>query len=1546
MLDIMKRQILNYILKICVVAVYAVVVLAYPVNASGTRTGSSVSEVSGAGISFDTDSFYIPSDIGYVDDAHKGDSGHTLFLIKDAHCNYGAQKSIAGIIDWIVRRYGVSLVNLEGASGKYDLSLFEDITDTELKESISGEYLRQGKLNGPEWYRIFNPEKVVLEGIEDPGLYKLNLACYDVILEYRPEIDEFLSFLNELLEEEKNNSLNKDLLELIAEKEKYESKDIDLGEYLLFLSSRAVSHSIDLSEFPNISLMGELLFREKDIDFEKAEKEKNAIVERTMSRLSRSERRHLLYHTAAAHDEMHGKGEYFSYIASKSRETGLSPDEYAQFHKYAEYAGIYGKMDNLALYDEISMLEEKVEKALCVRHEEDILYGLIEQAGLLERIFSLSVDRRKMRKAAHKINIDRLLRYAADKIDDPEKYKEIENAAVHTMHSYFNMLKFYRLSDERNKAFVRNIRKNMLYNETGKSIVITGGFHHGDLARLLRREGVSYVSITPSFSNTEGYVSPYMDIIGGKTDAGSLQLLGVLASNIQVPSIWSKLGIDANFMITLIERINAELEVQKRQGTEEILFEIGDRKIFFSKSMDYQPNVIFPTDYQLRENCKVINCRYLLDMPAPEFRKKLTAFFMSGGRRAFLKMLQEEAQERNIPEQLIEIMGSNVLRRVLGEGLTPKKALFKPNGHIVEYELRGTRGQDDYTYIYDLKTQKLNAIASVATMGAESGYMNDQEGIVEGSESIPPEERSEKWYLCNSVWRVFRSGLTAEQRKRELRKLLEEQHEYESMIDEEGEHKCGWEWEIDHEDGEIYYDESSQVGLRSLRIYDRFKLPKGIYPRKMDRDALIFGGIENVQEMTFHIVKLQGDKVWINLTNNWPAEQLGHKYEQQAHKDEVSSLPNKRFFHNVILPELISRGSESLPVGVLFVDGDDFKRYNDEYNHTVGDEIIRAIAEAIRKSVRHSDHILNWGGDEFIIILPGTLATNAKAVANTICEQIKRIDFREVLEKAGYEKKTGKKEETVSGTIGVAMASTQEEIKDLDRIIDAADDMLKMGKRTKKGSVLVLSEYSEMQSLDASRSFAEVQVDRMPIDLKLILDQYLPAFENNLRTFINRDYLRGMPQGEAIKGIYEEFSEDRYLARTKKKLSDFRKEFAEDGQGPGEETVQNVKKSMRALYSKLFYYKLMISEAIGDRPASRNVSTAIANIGDALYVSYRYVMKDWEEIEGNPSPSREWSDPAGNVITLPSFGSLLVSDREVPREDKVFTGEYSGIAELTRTALGILRSLLDSERRDGYEDPLLEDHVFTEYAGHINDSIERSAKRSEKNLRAVEEGAAEFKKWITRLAMDNIRFPEEMRVIVYPVYSESVYAREKQLSFELRRQMLRENYSHKVLPMPYLAGDPESRFQAVENMTTLLEEEKEGRAVLYTDEEGFKDNSSRLKGLFGDRVLCVKEEGTDSVMGDFTFMSLALRSALSLSLIDYFMPEEKNNLKAEQRERLKDLIAAMIGIITSDNGAMQSFREDPSRLIEGLLILKPARKINWEAAEEKIEAERQFVYSL
>jgi diguanylate cyclase len=106
-----------------------------------------------------------------------------------------------------------------------------------------------------------------------------------------------------------------------------------------------------------------------------------------------------------------------------------------------------------------------------------------------------------------------------------------------------------------------------------------------------------------------------------------------------------------------------------------------------------------------------------------------------------------------------------------------------------------------------------------------------------------------------------------------------------------------------------------------------------------------------------------------------------------ATRDPLTKLSNRRHFWSLAERSLERRGPGGQDA-LLLVDIDLFKRINDEHGHAAGDRVLTAVAERLRDASREHDIVARWGGEEFLVLLPGTDIESARCAAERLRKKI------------------------------------------------------------------------------------------------------------------------------------------------------------------------------------------------------------------------------------------------------------------------------------------------------------------------------------------------------------------------------------------------------------------------------------------------------------------------------------------------------------------------------------------------------------------------------
>jgi diguanylate cyclase (GGDEF)-like protein len=164
---------------------------------------------------------------------------------------------------------------------------------------------------------------------------------------------------------------------------------------------------------------------------------------------------------------------------------------------------------------------------------------------------------------------------------------------------------------------------------------------------------------------------------------------------------------------------------------------------------------------------------------------------------------------------------------------------------------------------------------------------------------------------------------------------------------------------------------------------------------------------------------------------------------QQARSDELTKLPNRRALDERLDKAIAQSISSGNPFSVVMMDLDGFKIINDTYGHEVGDEVLRQVATSMERSLRSTDFLARYGGDEWTLVLTETNLTQAQLVIQKIQNSLRNNPIHLPDGKTTY---IG-----ISG--GIALYPLHADTA--TDLIRAADEALYRAKKSNRGHFLV-----------------------------------------------------------------------------------------------------------------------------------------------------------------------------------------------------------------------------------------------------------------------------------------------------------------------------------------------------------------------------------------------------------------------------------------------------------------------------------------------------------
>ncbi len=468
----------------------------------------------------DLTSLNFPPTLGEVISFHKGTQDYTVVHIVDAHCDYSVQHSIADIIGYCNDNYGIDTVALEGGSGDYDVSVFTGIKNRKVRESTADYFVKQGEVNGAEFYAINNPAKVSLYGIEDPGLYVKNLNAYRDSLKYQGDINNILSALTTVISKLKTKIYPRDFKEFDKKAGLFREDKISLEEYVLAMSDVVKKEKIGLSEYPNMARYRDAIGYKKDIDSKNIIKDCNALLGLLKTHLPKKYLDEMDIKTAAF-----SRGEiepevYYAYLLDKAGLCGVRPDKTGNLMKFIDFTRKTKSINKKVLEKELKALEGRISSSFLKTDEQKKLYLADKKVLILERMFLAGITRDDWEYYyANRGGFDVSGFYPF--LSEESSAHNIALGAYETLAPLDiyrkDMEKFYDISISRDKVFLDKVISKLKKEKKDRIIIVTGGFHQDNLRKLFADKGYSYVEVLPKIEKQDTKC-PYFKLISGGAD--------------------------------------------------------------------------------------------------------------------------------------------------------------------------------------------------------------------------------------------------------------------------------------------------------------------------------------------------------------------------------------------------------------------------------------------------------------------------------------------------------------------------------------------------------------------------------------------------------------------------------------------------------------------------------------------------------------------------------------------------------------------------------------------------------------------------------------------------------------------------------------------------------------------------------------------------------------------------------------------------------------------------------------------------------------------
>lgn len=252
---------------------------------------------------------------------------------------------------------------------------------------------------------------------------------------------------------------------------------------------------------------------------------------------------------------------------------------------------------------------------------------------------------------------------------------------------------------------------------------------------------------------------------------------------------------------------------------------------------------------------------------------------------------------------------------------------------------------------------------------------------------------------------------------------------------------------------------SSRLAASSMETVRRREAGRRVVAAPLINSERVFGVLEAVREGKGRRAFSKAEMELLNALAVPVASALANSVriaeaERLSQTDDLTKLHNARYLRQYLTNEIKRARRYNSSVAAIFLDLDDFKRINDIHGHLVGSHVLMEMAAVILSSVRDTDAVARYGGDEFVVILPETNIEQAELVASRLRAKTERHEF------------TGGRRLQLKITASFGIAAFPEHAQSPQQLVASADTAMYEAKAAHKNCVRLASKPSSSKLRD------------------------------------------------------------------------------------------------------------------------------------------------------------------------------------------------------------------------------------------------------------------------------------------------------------------------------------------------------------------------------------------------------------------------------------------------------------------------------------------------
>ena len=451
----------------------------------------------------------IPKELAQIDQIHINGSKETVINIQDAHSSLSAQYSIVNVLKELVANYDLSVVAIEGAAGYIDTSILRSLPDDAIRKKTADFLMKEGKLSAGEFFSVIAKDDVGLYGVEDNELYQENLKIFrDIHSSNRENITVLKTLLEELKVSEKK-IYSKELSRFAYKSQLHRNSKISFDVYWSYLSKFCSEIGVETQKYVNIKNFTDSVENERNIDFGKATREREELIDELMQKLERKSLEELVIKSFSFKKGQIDQADYHVWLLGLANKKGIKTERFTELSKFVDYVRVYRDLNVIGLASELNEIEQTVLNSVIKTQKEKDLYELARTTELIKSLFEIkltSEDVSNLKVSLREVTPDKFLKFI------PREMLEGLDVVISDATS---ALEFYNIAEKRNNAMLANTVSAMRREGKTVAALISGGHHSAGLTDLMKEKGLSYLVLMPKTFTSEE--RPYVAVLTKKT---------------------------------------------------------------------------------------------------------------------------------------------------------------------------------------------------------------------------------------------------------------------------------------------------------------------------------------------------------------------------------------------------------------------------------------------------------------------------------------------------------------------------------------------------------------------------------------------------------------------------------------------------------------------------------------------------------------------------------------------------------------------------------------------------------------------------------------------------------------------------------------------------------------------------------------------------------------------------------------------------------------------------------------------------------------------